>query len=351
MTILPSRIVRVAVVTALFVGFCVHVRAELPPAPAGSFTVVVFPDTQQYRGRGTKAQPDGTDETTNPIFDTWARWTADNLQRQRIVFVSHVGDIVDRNSAEQWEVARRCMDHLHGRIPYGICPGNHDMTGSGDSSLFQRYFPQTRFEAFPWYGGAFKAGTEEETVSDDNANSYQQFSAEGLDFVVLHLECNAPDDVLQWADKVLDEHAGRRAIVTTHMFLGPREHPKTARDYFDAPKGVMNWKKRHGDRGNTPQQMWDKCFRKHANLFLICCGDQSRTQAMRQTLTGEHGNQVYAVLSDYGVNGLRLYNFRPGANLIEVTTYNPVTGKLCTATSIVADSEQHQFELPYKMKP
>lgn len=48
-------------------------------------------------------------------------------------------------------------------------------------------------------------------------NSAQIFSAGGLDFIHLSLECNAPDDLLAWADQLLTQHAKRRAIVTTHM--------------------------------------------------------------------------------------------------------------------------------------
>jgi hypothetical protein len=133
------------------------------------------------------------------------------------------------------------------------------------------------------------------------------------------------------------------------MGLGPRDSPKNARDYFDAPKGRMTWKKCHGQRGNSPQQMWDKCFRRHRNVFMICCGDQSRTQAMRQSSRGDHANIVYELLSDYGVNGLRVMRFVPKANRIEVRTWNPLTSELTQDTNIVPDAAQHQFDLPYTM--
>ena len=133
------------------------------------------------------------------------------------------------------------------------------------------------------------------------------------------------------------------------MGLGPLNRPKEPRDYFDAPKGRMTWKKCHGSKGNTSQQMWDKCFRKHKNLFLICCGDQSRTQALHQTVKGQHGNPVHELLSDYGSHGFRLMRFIPDQNQIEVRTWNPITKKLCEKTSIVPERNQHQFTLDYQM--
>ena len=325
--------------------------AELPSAPEGTFSIVVIPDTQHYRGRGTKGRPDSDEPLTNKVFDGYTDWTAANLEQQRIVFVSHVGDIVDINNREQWAFARRCMDKLHGKVPYGISVGNHDMVGgSGSSALFQEVFPKSRFEGFDWYGGCFTNSAGNEEVSGNNANSFQLFEAGGMKFIVLHLECNAPDDVLAWADTVLTKHADRRAMITTHMGLGPLEKPKTSRDYFNAPKGRMKWKKCHSARGNTPQQMWDKCFNKHKNLFLVCCGDQSRTQALRKESTGARGNAVHELLSDYGAGGLRIMRFIPAKNQIEVRTWEPLKGALCESTKVVKERTQHQFTLDYDMR-
>ena len=334
-------------------AFCVAMNrgvlpgAEFPAAPPETFSIVVIPDTQHYR---TVMQDERDDPVwENPVFEAYVDWTAANIDQQRIVFVTHVGDIVDLNERPQWRVARECMDRLHERIPYGISVGNHDMQRAGDSSLFQEFFPESRFTGFDWYGGCFVGVNGRTTVSGNNANSFQLFEAEGLQFVFLHLECNAPDNVLAWADSVLREHEDRLAIVTTHMGLGPRDRPEQASDFFDAPKGRMTWKKCHGEQGNSPQQMWDKCFRQHGNLRLICCGDQSRTQALRQSSRGEHGNTVHELLSDYGANGLRVMRILPQTGKIEVRTWNPMTDEFCQGTEIVPDAGQHQFTLSVRL--
>jgi hypothetical protein len=323
----------------------------LPPAPESSFSIVVIPDSQKYLGRGTKMQPKSTNEVTNTALHQHTRWIVDNLDRQRIVFVSHVGDIVDKNVPEQWIVARQCMDSLHGRVPYGIAPGNHDHGRATDTTLFQQFFGAARFAGMPWYGGAFD-GAREPKASGNNANSFQLFSAGGMEFVFLHLQCNAPDDVLQWADGVLRQHAGRRAMVTTHMGLGPLLKPKNEDEFTSGPKGLMQWKKCHGERGNTPEQMWQKCFRKHPNLRLVFCGDQSRTQAMRLTLQNDAGKPVYMLLSDYSQDRgdwLRVCRFLPGQSRIEVRTVESRDGRLCEGTKLVSVSAEHQFQLDYEM--
>lgn len=311
---------------------------DISPAPSGTFSVVAIPDTQAYSAKN----PD--------IFYAETGWIADNLDVQRIAFVSHVGDVVDSNIPSEWGIGLQAMNLLDGKVPYGVSVGNHDMDCSaGDASLFSRYFPAKRFINRKWYGGHFK----------DNVNSFQLFKAQGLNFVILHLECNAPDDVLGWADGVLEKHKDRRAIVCTHMFLGPIREPETKEDWFTGPKGIMEWSKCHSrvgsmwsrkvNRGNTPQQLWDKCFKKHRNIFLILCGDQSRTQAMSLVLMGTNGNKVYACLSDYRDGFIRVYRFVPGRNRIEVMTYSVIRNELCEGTEIAPDESDHQFVLPYDM--
>lgn len=305
--------------------------AEEPsPAPEGSFSIVVLPDTQAY-----------CSEATSPIFAAEIDWILENRDAQNILFVSHVGDIVDEyESDSEWAIARSHMLKLAGNVPFGFSVGNHDMRSSGESLKFQETFPASLFDDFDWYGGQIK----------NNADSYELISAGGMDFVILHIECNAPDEVLDWASGVLEQHSDRRAMITTHMDLGPRDRPRESRDFYDAPKGRMRWNKTHGQAGNSPQQMWDKCFSRHANVFLICCGDQSRTQAMHQTALGEHGNPVHECLSDYREGYLRIYRFEPADQRISVMTYSPYLKKLCGGTKIVADVNEHQFTLDYAME-
>ena len=134
---------------ALVAVFCwgaVARAAELDLPPTGAFTIVVIPDTQGYLGRETKATPSSTAPLTNPVFENHTRWIVENLRRQNIVFVTHVGDIVDIDNRQQWQLARKCLDRLHGVVPYGLTVGNHvrallsDYTSSGPLRLY-RFIP------------------------------------------------------------------------------------------------------------------------------------------------------------------------------------------------------------------
>lgn len=323
--------------------------APLEPAPEGSFTIVVIPDTQDYHGEGTGRPKDSTDPVTNPVFANHVRWITDHLVDQRIVFVSHVGDIVDRNKPEQWAVAREMMDQLHGRVPYGISLGNHDFQGStGNSTLFQRTFGAERFRDFDWYGGSFEPASDAEKWYGNNANSYQLFEAGGEKFVFLHLECNAPDPIVAWADSILTRYADRRALLTTHMDTGPAAKPVEPEDFYKLPKGRMTWTKCHGAAGNSGVQLWDKLYRKHANLAFIFSGDQRRTTAFRLESIADDGHSIWSMCSDYTSSGpLRLYRFLPNEQRVQVITWDTTLDEVVTSTKFVPEADQHAFDLPW----
>ncbi len=324
---------------AAYLVFVLDGQAQPLPPDSGSFSLVVLSDTQGYQGNGTKKTPHSDEQISNPVFDSQVNWIVANQETQNIVLVIHSGDLVDVNNALQWQLARQNMDVIHGKIPYGMSVGNHDMEEvSGNSALYQAAFPASRYAAFPWYGGSYA----------NNTNSFQLVSAQGVDLLVLNLECNAPDAALAWADSVLVAHRDRLAIINTHMFLGPREQPENPDDYFSGAKGVMRWSKCHGNQGNTAQEIWDKCLRKHANVRIIQSGDQSRSNALHQQLTGDSGNTVHALLCDYSQHpggAIRIYRFFPDRGKVEALTYSTVDGRLVVSTRFVPEEAQHHFEM------
>ena len=335
---------------------------KLPPLPEGAFTYVVIPDTQLYRGEGAhvKKGPPQTGPTRNPAFESRVKWIEQNIKRENIVFVSHVGDIVDYKNDEQWSFASNLMARLDGKVPYGISPGNHDQQVVATDD-FNRYFPRSRYEKEPWYVGAFDGYMAKDRNGQDvkacggNADSCQLFEAGGMKFVVLHLECNAPVPVLKWVDTMLDKYADRKAIICTHMYLGykTKEIDKIRRKSKKKPDewfGVMNWAKTHLKDGVPATVAWETCFSKHKNLILIVSGDQSPAICWRETQKGVHGNTVHSTLQDYprtadDQDWLRLYRFRPELKKIEVWTYSPQHDEVCQGVGFRKGRDWHEFTL------
>lgn len=97
-------------------------------AETEEFAIIVLPDTQKY------ALSDSANQT---YFLSETQWIAANLAALNIVFVTHVGDVVDDPDAvEMWQRADLSMSVLQQPgsgeflVPCGIAPGNHDLPGT-----------------------------------------------------------------------------------------------------------------------------------------------------------------------------------------------------------------------------
>jgi hypothetical protein len=282
-----------------------------PVQPAGTndFTLVALPDTQKY----ATDFPD--------IFYKQTQWIVDNRAAQNIVFVTHLGDLVDDwNVPSQWDVANTAMTKLDtAGIPYGFSLGNTDSYAygnlNGGTSLYNNYFPASRFTGRSYFGG---------TYNGDISNSYQLFSAGGMDFVVIHVAYNTnPDPAIPtWADHLLQNYSSRRGIIVIHYLTDTNNN-------FGPQAAALLQK-----------------VKARPNLFLML-GGHLPTEGMRQD-PGDDGHTIYSLRTDFqyetnGGNGyLRLLRFSPANNKIYVKTYSPSLNQFETD----ADS---QFEMDYAM--
>ncbi len=258
---------------------------------AEPFSIVLLPDTQNYS------------ENYPAIFTAQTQWIVDNRDALNIRYVAHLGDIVQTaNIIPEWENADDALSILDTQpdLPYGLCVGNHDQWPMWDpegTQYYNMYFPETRYEGMPWYGGHY---------GGDNDNHYCFFNGGGMNFVALHLEYDASANpaLLAWADDVLDQFSHCRAMVFTH-YLVRTGHPAAF-----GPQG-----------GQVYQALKDK-----PNLFLMhgghICGEGRREDLFE-------GRTVYSLLADYqcrsqgGDGWLRILEFRPAENMIQVKTYSP----------------------------
>jgi hypothetical protein len=258
------------------------------------FSIIVLPDTQHYSDKFPW------------IFENQTQWILENKESLNIVFVTHLGDLVDDpESIEEWENANTSMSKLDGEIPYGVLPGNHDGAHfGGDLSNYNKYFSYERFKSQIWYGGAYQ---------NINTNNYQMFSAGKEEFLIFHLQMIPSDDVLLWAGSVIDDYPNRKVIVSTHDYV----------DGYDS-----NSRSRIGDK------IWEKLVKPHADqVFLVLCGHWENEIRITSL---EDGYFVHQLLSDYqdreeGGNGwLRIIEFNPKTDEILVKTFSPYLNKFET---------------------
>ena len=146
-----------------------------PAADQEPFTIVMLPDTQFYA------------ETYPEYFHDQTEWVRRNAEKENIVFVTQVGDIVQNGDAapNEWKVADEAFARLKGVVPWGVAIGNHDYDlgePPGRASVFRKTFGPQRFAGNAWYGGS----------SENELNSYQLFSGGGDRFLIFHLEADIP---------------------------------------------------------------------------------------------------------------------------------------------------------------
>lgn len=315
-------------------------RITTPVAPGPDFSIVAIPDTQYY-SQGSSGRANTVDVAGLVAqFGQQTQWVVNNRNTRNIAFVSHMGDIVESGNNGgnpiEWERASAAMGNLesplntlraHG-IPYGLAPGNHDISpigayDTGSTQFFNQYFGLSRFEGRSYWGGNY--GT-------DNTNNYQLFSASGLDFIAIHFAYDTTPNqpILDWADALLKAHPHRRAIITSHWIVG-QGNPAA----FSA-------------QGQTIYNN----LRDNPNYFLMLCG---HIHAEGQRSDTFEGRTVYSVLSDYqgtsnGGNGfLRVINFSPANNKITFESYSPTLNRAVNASDSIPGWGP-AFDLPYNMQ-
>lgn len=264
-------------------GGSLSVTASLRKASGEPFTIIVLPDTQHYS------------EAFPAIFTAQTQWIAAQKAARNIVFVTHEGDIVQNAGiVAEWDRANTSMSVLDGVVPYGMAPGNHDQP----STLYNQYFPYTRYLGLPWYGGHYQSL---------NDNNYQLFSGGGVDFIAVHLEFCPPSGAVAWAKSIFDQYPGRIGMMTTHGYLN------------EAAQRTV-----HGCADTS--YLWNNLGAITPNLHFMLSGhvhDESRRTDVA------NGHPVFQMLADYqdrasgGEGWLRILRFVPADNTVYVQTYSP----------------------------
>ncbi|MFT6575611.1 MAG: rhamnogalacturonyl hydrolase YesR [Akkermansiaceae bacterium] len=309
-----------------------------------SFTIAVLPDTQFYCDVRHKLSAKWGNGDLRRYFFEQTEWVRDNQKRLNIAFLVHEGDIVQADVPEEWAIAKEAMSILDGKVRYCMCLGNHDMgyqkadnkygfnIAVDRTTHFNTYFPREKFAKRREFGGTFDL--------DRHDNSWYHFEAAGLKFLILAIEYHPRDEVLDWANRIVAEHPDHRAIVVTHAYLKGDKTRTTNKLKL---------------KGNSGEQMWQKFVRKHKNMFMVLCGHFSGEAVL--TSTGDHGNQVHQILSNYqgmnngGESWLRYMVFQPEANKIEIYTYNPALDKFRNGPSSRFDLDYPMASIPGITRP
>ncbi len=250
----------------------------------GVFTIAVLPDTQLYSLSFPK------------FFENITRWIVSRENKWKIGFATHEGDLVQHHSSKsQWKNAQRSMRILDNSVPYGFCAGNHDMDKNHNAFEMRKYFPCEYYEKngkSNYWGGCQGA-----------KNNYQLFTTSEMNMLILHLEYFPSEQILNWAESVLENHPDRWSVITTHSYLN------------------LN-----GGRTKAGKIIWENLVVPYPNVHLVLCG---HIHGEAKSFDKVDNRTVGQLLADYqnrpnGGNGwIRLLTFHPQENKINIRTYSP----------------------------
>ncbi len=299
------------------------------------FTVIALPDTQNYTSLGSPTD----------VFEHQTQWIIDNVVTENIRFVTHLGDIVNSpGNRGQWTRANTAMDLLNTTVPYGTCPGNHDIgdstqnylkfygvNGVNEDETTPRWVDPVSGLAYDWYRGASPTG-----YSD-----YQVITVNGRDWMFLHMDIDARDQDIVWAQGVLDAHPTTLTVVTTHNYLA-ETGGGGASGTGTGERGRVPVQWVGGADRNNPNEVFNKLVKPNNQIFMVICGHNFAIYNLEET--NDAGNVVHEVLVDYqtlpnGGNGfLRQMEFRPAEGKVVHSTYSPFLGRYWDK-NIGADSQ------------
>lgn len=306
-----------------------------PPASPNTTTIVVLPDTQNY----SEKYPD--------TYRAQTLWIAEQKDKRNIPFVLHLGDITNRNSRKEWEVARSAMHTLDGQVPYFMAVGNHDYGPGGDctsrATPFREFFPVDHFAQLPTYGGVY----DKEPEHLDN--SFHKIDAAGRKWLILSLEFGPRKDVVRWANEVVAKHPDRSVLLITHAFV-----------YNDSTR--YDWKVKGKSQKWNPhdygvakldggvhdgQDLWRELISQHPNFALAVNGhvlgdglgflvsDDSKGRAIPQMLVN------YQMKENGGNGWLRLLEIQSDGRTVHVMDYSPTLDQQNTSPD-----NRFEFQIP-----
>ncbi|MEK9983910.1 MAG: hypothetical protein VW879_04135, partial [Opitutae bacterium] len=206
-------------------------------------------------------------------------------------------------------------------------------------TLMNDYFSYSKIAALPTFGGAMEVGKLD--------NTYHLFEAGGTKWIIFNLEWGPRDSTIDWAKEIYDQHSERKGILVTHAYM----YSDDTRYDWAVKGGSQNWNP-HAAVYSTPggvndgQELWDK-FVKHYNFSMTFNGHVLNDGTGYLLENNIAGNPVHQMLINYQMRNLggegymRILEFQPDGQTVDVTSYSAVYDSFLTASD-----HQFSFSLP-----
>ena len=269
-----------------------------PEDYAYSFAVIGDP---QYM-----TQYDNRNKTTY-VKDMY-KWIVDNVESKKIQHVIGVGDITHQDTEGEWKVANEAISQMNGVVPYSLVRGNHDNRTTFFDQIFggddAKYMQQQSLVSCYQPESSIRA-----------RNTAHEFLGDDVDYLVVTLDFGAQDDVLEWANSVVEAYPNHTVIVSTHAFLHQtgvilqQSHNSLSPgcDQYETKYASTVWggngkewiyqaKTQVDQPFNNGTDLWDKFIKLHANISMVFCGHVLNCDMTRTQMYGDNGNLVEQIM-------------------------------------------------------
>lgn len=277
-------------------------------------------------------------------------WIKDNASAMNLKAFINVGDIVDDARFLSWRIpsgnpnkyvnynpghmpnwsyqlqfaenqANKLMDL---NIPIAMTMGNHDYDDMAESyrvkDSFNEYFDYEDYAEKSWFG--------ESLYNDLEACTYY-FDAFGVEYMIITLGTYPTDEMLDWANQMVEANPNKKVIVSTHGYYEGESRELT--DY--------------GFR------IWNNFLKKHANILMVVCGHECTEDGsvIKRIDFGDNGNAVYQFMINpqveefYGSGMFSQFIFRADGSVDHVY-YSPYVDE-CNGKGYFLDVNQFSFNL------
>ncbi len=249
----------------------------------------------------------------------------------KIKAVLQAGDITNRNTTREWASADRLFSRLDNKIPYIMCPGNHDYGRyTGDSgnannrnTPYSSYFDYSTNSAF--------VTSFEDNIYD---NSLFRIFIHGNPFQVISLEFAPADDVIAWADSIASADEDETAIVLTHAYMYKDGVRFNYSEYGSSQDGSpYNYSIASYESINDGEEIWQKLVYPNRSVRFVLCGHMAFPDYVGNLISANSfGDPVLQMLFDTqsfpnGGNGMiQIMEFRSDMRTVMIHTYSTITG-------------------------
>lgn len=248
-------------------------------------------------------------------------WTLTNRDERRIDYVVGLGDITELSKASEYEFAKEQIYRLDGKIPFSLIMGNHDKYDFRN----QAYMPEKMSDFLfnkTFYNQIYLNQLDGWFGEGDVSCSYNAYTMGETKWLLLNLDYGPTDEMLAWAEGIIETYADHQVIIVTHAYLYRDGSTLDSSECYPASG--------HNELFNDGDEIYEKLIKKHANIRLVLCGHDPWDHIVCSQTKGDNGNTITQLLINpqymdkyYGATEmLALLYFSPDGQSLTVRYYS-----------------------------